>query len=233
MKKEKVVCIIAAGGSGTRLKSRTAKPYIVLNGKPLIIHTLGIFERTRSVDEVILAVHPAKIGLCGKLVRKYGIGKVSRIIAGGKTRQESVYNALAAAPGETAIVVIQDCARPFTGPETVEASVRAARKYGGALVGVPASDTIKRVGADGTVEGTLNRKMIWYAQTPQTFRFAEIKKCYETARKKNVEATDDAYLFELFGGRVKMVCAGSCNMKITNPEDVEIAKHVLRERKRR
>jgi len=233
MKKNKVVCIIAAGGSGTRLKSKVDKPYIVLGGKPLIIHTLGIFEKVKEVDAVILAVHPEKIALCGKLTRKYKIRKVSQIIAGGKTRQESVGNGLAAVPEGTAVVVIQDCARPFTDPKTVAESVRVARANGGALVGVPASDTIKRVGKDGFVEETLNRSMIWYAQTPQTFRFEEIKRCYELARKQKIQATDDTYLFELFGGQVKLVEAGSCNMKITTPGDLKIAEVMLREKAHR
>lgn len=230
--KNKVVCIIAAGGSGMRLKSKIDKPYIVLGGKPLIMHTIGIFERVKEVDEVILAVHPKKIALCAQLIRKNKIRKVSQIIAGGKTRQESVQNGLAAVPEGTAVVIIQDCARPFTDPRIVAESIRVARKYGGALVGVPASDTIKRVGKDGFVEGTLNRNMIWYAQTPQTFRFAQIKRCYELARAQKIQATDDAYLFELFGGRVKMVEAGSCNMKITTPGDVEVAKYLLAKKKR-
>lgn len=230
--KNKVVCIIAAGGSGTRLKSKIDKPYIVLGGKPLIIHTLGICERVEAVDEVIIAVHPKKIDLCAQLIKKYKIRKVSQIIAGGKTRQESVYNGLAAVPEGTSVVIIQDCARPFTDPQVVAESVRVARKYGGSLVGVPASDTIKRVGKDRFVEGTLNRAMIWYAQTPQTFRFAEIKRCYEQAKKKGIVATDDAYLFELFGGRVKMVEAGSCNMKITTPADIEVATYLLGKKKR-
>ncbi|HRZ86990.1 MAG TPA: 2-C-methyl-D-erythritol 4-phosphate cytidylyltransferase, partial [bacterium] len=133
----KVICIVAAGGSGQRLKSRVAKPYVKIAGVPLIVRTLRVFDAIKAIDGIVVAVEPARIASCRKLLRAHGIAKLIDVVAGGETRQGSVYNGLQAAPEDTEIVLIQDCARPFTDKASVIASIRAAREFGGAVVGVP------------------------------------------------------------------------------------------------
>ncbi|MFC2149489.1 2-C-methyl-D-erythritol 4-phosphate cytidylyltransferase [Candidatus Auribacterota bacterium] len=228
-KKNMTVAIVAAAGSGKRLKSRTDKPFVKINGIPLVIHTLRIFDRTRSVDQVILAVDPKHVSKFGAMLKEYGIKKVVRIVAGGKTRQASVYNALKSAE-DSAIVIVHDCARPFTGVSLVEKTIRTAKRCGGAIAAERARDTIKRVGAGGIIDDTLNRKIIWCAQTPQVFRFADLVAAYERAGVKNIKATDDSFLIEIFGGKVKVVESGSCNMKITTKDDLLYAENILRQK---
>ena len=221
---KKTVCIIAAGGTGSRLKSTEDKPYVRINGVPLIVRTVGIFNHLQSIDAVILSVHPEKIKKCKILMKKYGMHKVSAIVAGGATRQDSVYNGLCSAPPDTELVVIHDCARPFTVPSLVTKAVKSARKYGGAVVGVRAYDTLKRVDSRDIVEKTINRTIICHAQTPQVFSYPTLCEMYKKAKTQKLCATDDSFLYENYGGTVKMVLHDSCNMKITTAGDLKLAK---------
>lgn len=221
----RVVAIILAAGSGVRMKSEINKHLLPLAGRPVIVHTLLAFERCAAIDAIVLVTSAENQAAYQALIIEYGIGKVSRLVLGGETRQASAHNGLRAA-GDCDIVLLHDGARPLIGQQEIEAVIRDAAEYGGAVVAVPAKDTIVRA-RDGFIEAQLERSMLWQVQTPQGFKAAIIREAYEAAARDGVQSTDDTGLVTRLGRAVKITSGSYANIKITTPEDLAIAEALL------
>ena len=221
----RVVAIVPAAGSGKRLGLKTRKPFVRLAGKPLVWHALAALEGSKAVGAIVIACERSCVSRFQRLVKASGFRKVVAIIEGGKERSDSVRNALAHVGSSCEIVLIHDGARPLIDARTIEASVRLASRYGGCIVAVPESDTVKAVDARLFIRKTLDREHIYRAQTPQAFRRSLIERAY--AARGAAGITDDAGLVEMVGGRVKILQGSYRNIKITTKEDLKLAEVLL------
>ncbi|MSQ48107.1 MAG: 2-C-methyl-D-erythritol 4-phosphate cytidylyltransferase [Deltaproteobacteria bacterium] len=221
--------IVVAAGKGERMGRELPKPFLPVGGIPLLIHTLRAITQSTLVATITLVVAPEREELCRDLLRLHGQFRVPlAVVHGGAERQDSVRLGLAALGPTSEIVAIHDAARPFLDREILDRSIETAAIHGGALVAVPARDTIKRVGEEGTVVETIPRQQLWLAQTPQTFRVSLIREAHAQALAEGVVVTDDAALLERLGKVVKIVQGSYRNFKITTPEDLRVAEALLR-----
>ena len=220
--------VIPAAGMGKRMKAGKNKQFIHLKNKPVIIHTLEVFENDHNCNGIILVVHEDDIDLFKKYLSLYNISKVSSLVIGGTERQHSVYNGLKALH-EDGIVLIHDGARPFITKDVIEKLVKKASQTGAAIVGVPVKDTIKSV-QNEVVDYTLERSSLWAVQTPQAFRLSTIIKAHEDAKQHNFLGTDDASLVERMGEPINIVQGNYQNIKLTTPEDLLFAEAILNNR---
>lgn len=224
-----VTAVIPAAGSGKRMGGHISKQYLEIACKPIIAHTLQVFQDAPFVDEIILVSPAAEIPVTRELVVNYSISKVSAIVEGGKERQDSIRNGLEAIKSSTDIVIVHDGVRPFIKRKIIEESVNTARQYGAALVAVPVKDTVKKIDRDSVVE-TVPRDNLWLAQTPQTFSYSIIMDAYKNAFLEGIIGTDDASLVEALGREVRIVEGSYDNIKITTQEDLLFAEAILKER---
>lgn len=225
----KKVAIIPAGGLGRRMGCDLFKQYLVLDDVPVLVHTLSKFERASIIDDVILVVPEDYVEYSKRaIVEKYDLSKVGSVLAGGKERQDSVKKGLDTVNDNTNIVVIHDGVRPLVSEELISVSVTAALEYSAVALGVPVTDTVKSVDCGGFIERTVDRKSLWSAQTPQTFRREVIKKAYEKAYDDNFYGTDDASLVERIGINVRMIMGSYDNIKITTPEDLVVGEEIIK-----
>lgn len=226
----KSFALIPAAGMGKRMGASVNKQYLQLAGMPIVARTLSLFENSPFIDGIYLVIPAEEIPYCREhVVEAFGFRKVLEIVPGGKERQNSVMNGLRALEGharEEDVVLIHDGVRPFITPELLRESIDAARAAEGALVAVPAKDTIKTV-RDGIVTGTPDREGLWQAQTPQAFRFGIIYGAHRAAEEEGFLGTDDASLVERRGGKVRVVRGDYRNIKITTPEDLVLAEAFL------
>lgn len=229
IEKYKVVAVILAAGSATRMKADQNKAFISIDGIPILARTLMVFDEADFVDEIILVSKAEEVdNIRANIVNHYVKKKEVRIIVGGKERQDSVFNALENIDErEKVLVAIQDGARPFVKECWVYESLRAAMEFDGAAVGVASKDTIKIV-ENGIIKETLDRTKLLNVQTPQSFRLEIIKKAYKRGYSDQVKATDDSMLVERIGGRVKCIEGSYDNIKITTPEDLFLAENILK-----
>ena len=239
----KVVVIIPAAGLGTRMafapsakakKSAPLKQFTELDGTPILIHTLRKFASTQ-VAEICIALRKNEISSFRTRLEKEGKDiqqKKIQFVEGGEHRQQSVANALAAinaAPND--IILVHDAVRPFVNEEIIESVIKAVQKYGAAIAGLPAMDTVKQV--ERTAEGavitaTVPRERVVMAQTPQGFRYGVLKKAFEEAAADGFIGTDEASLVERSRHEVAVVMGSPQNIKITTPADLELAEFYLR-----
>lgn len=227
-----VTAIIPAAGQGTRLKGEVEKPFLLLSGRPILAHTLDVFERCDAIDQVILVVSTDTADRClAEIVDAFGYTKVRRIVPGGKKRQDSVYNGLKAIRDRCTIVVIHDGVRPLVTLEMIERSIELCREHQAVITAVRPKETIKR-GEEGFVYSTLDREKLWTVQTPQTFAYDIILKAYQKASEDHFLGTDDAALVERLGLRVKILEGSYDNIKITTPEDLYLAENLLEQKPR-
>jgi 2-C-methyl-D-erythritol 4-phosphate cytidylyltransferase len=227
----KAAAIIAAAGLGRRMQQDTPKTYLQLAGKPILIHTLEVFEKVPEVHEVLVVVHPEDLGFCQEeVIDPYPLKKVLRLVPGGKERQDSVYQALKVLKKEAAdldVILVHDGVRPLVDPALVRKVVAAARRHGGAILGIPCQDTLKRVNSKGVVVDTVDRQELWQVQTPQAFQAALLWRAYQEAMERGFYATDEAALVEALGETVVVVPGTCLNLKITTPDDLKIAEAIL------
>jgi 2-C-methyl-D-erythritol 4-phosphate cytidylyltransferase len=227
----RTVAIIPAAGSGKRMQGRLSKQYLPLNGIPILARTLMVFQYSPVVHDVFLVVPSDDVEFATRaIVAKYGISKVSRILPGGKERQDSVKRGLDAVGDNDDIVLIHDGVRPFLSEDLIRLSVDEACKGGAVTTGVPVKDTVKMVDRDGWIEETPNRSRLWLTQTPQTFKREIIKEAYRSAYDDHFYGTDDAVLVERIGVRVKMLPGSHENIKITTIEDLLLAETFMNDR---
>ncbi len=232
------IAIVLAGGSGSRMKSDVAKQFMLLNGKEILYYSLKTFQDNDNISDIILVARPEDMEYCkSNIVEKYGFTKVKKICPGGKERYNSVYNGLCLVEElskdiDNEVVLIHDGARPFITHSMIEQSVGNMIFGSACTVGVPVKDTIKIVyEQDGELFGkeTPDRNTLYQIQTPQTFRYKLIRMGYEKMlqdTKHNI--TDDTMIVEQYMGYGCKVIMGSYeNIKITTPEDIEIAEKVV------
>ena len=225
----KTVAIIPAGGVGKRLKAHVAKQYLLLDHVPVLIHTLKVFQKSKVIDNIILALPSDDlVSVRQELIDKYGLTKVTTIVAGGRERQDSVRNCLAAINVKCDVVVIHDAVRPFVTQELIRQVIAAAKITGAASTGVKAKDTIKEIKKDNMIAATIPRQNLWLTQTPQAFKFSLLKDAYQSAYDEKFYGTDDASLVERIGKKVKMIEGSYENIKITTQEDILIADALMK-----
>jgi len=219
--------IIVAAGKGSRMGLGFNKVLANLKGRPVIEWTIREFVMSDLIGTLVLVINPedreAMLDICEPYT-----DKIKFIMEnGGDSRQDSVYNGLKALPEETDIVLVHDGARPFVDREIIEKSIKYAQKAGAACAGLPARDTIKIVDAGNTVLSTPDRKTVWHAQTPQSFKKNIIIEAYENAREKGIFGTDDAGLAEAAGFKVLMFEGSSRNIKLTTAEDLILGEYYI------
>ena len=223
-----VSAIIVAGGKGIRMGGAVRKQYMLLAGKPIVYHTLEVFDACSCIEEIYLVVPPDDLATGSeKWISSLTLHKKIHLVAGGIERQDSVYRGIQAVSGrQCEIVVIHDAVRPFVSSIMIEACVDNARVSGACIVGMPAMDTAKLV-SSGQIERTLDRNTIWMAQTPQAFDLNLIRTAHEKARLDRFMGTDDAMLVERLGRKVQIIPGSRLNMKITTPEDLALAEGII------
>jgi 2-C-methyl-D-erythritol 4-phosphate cytidylyltransferase len=204
------------------------KLLLELNGLPVLIHTLRVFEQDEACSGIILAIHPQDEIEFQSLLTRYNVSKVIHLIPGGKERQDSIYNALKSVETD-GIILVHDAARPFIQKEHIYRLTEMAAETGAAILGVPAKDTIKKV-QDGVVVETVERSSLWAVQTPQAFRISLLTEAYKRAEKDHFLGTDDASLVERLNYPVSMVEGDYDNIKLTTPEDLYFAEAILKKR---
>lgn len=225
-----IAAIVAAAGMGLRMGHKTPKPYLLLAGKPILARTLEIFEGIREIQEVTLVVHPEELDYCQeKVISPFGFKKVLRLVPGGKERQDSVYHGLKALQNEDnlELVLAHDGVRPFVTPPQVRRLLEEARRHGAAVLGIPAQDTLKKVSPEGLVRQTLERQDIWQIQTPQAFQAPLLWRAFVEAYSRNFYGTDEASLVEELNHQVVVVPGSILNIKITTPEDLQLAEVIF------
>ena len=219
--------IIVAAGKGTRMGANVDKLFLDISGRPVVVHTWQRFDSARCIDEIVLVVREGMQSAFEDLARQYGLQKKFRLVAGGKERQDSVWNGLAALTPGTEVAVIQDAARPCTSEALIAATIEAARANGAAVAAQPVTDTIKE-SADGQwVERTPDRSKLWAVQTPQTFQLEIIRRALTEVRNRGLLVTDDTAACELIGQRVRLVASTEPNPKVTRPEDLPYIEMLL------
>ena len=208
------------------------KQYLKVGGLPLLVYSLRILDGVEAISEIILAVPEEDRRYCEEdIVHRYGINKISHIVAGGRRRQDSVRNGLLAASDSADFVLVHDGARPFVTTQLVDQAIEMAFGVGAAVVAIPMPDTVKQVDSTGIVQRTLDRERLWLIQTPQVFRFSWLVEGHQMAESKNLEVTDDASLIEYLGYPISVVQGSSMNIKITRPEDLQLGEAILAGRK--
>ncbi|MFA4916198.1 MAG: 2-C-methyl-D-erythritol 4-phosphate cytidylyltransferase [Syntrophales bacterium] len=224
----KTVAIIPTGGSGRRMGGSIAKQYLPLAGIPLLVHTLSTFQKSSVIDDIFLIIPEGDfLYVRQMIIEKYGLSKVSRILTGGRQRQDSVKNGLDVVGTEHSIIVIHDGVRPFISEEMLHRIVIEALQAKAVTFGIPAKDTVKTIGASGWVRETLNRDGLCLTQTPQAFERQIIKKAYQTAGEDHFYGTDDASLVERIGIKVKMIPGSYDNIKITTRDDLVLGEFLI------
>lgn len=230
-----ITAVIVAGGTGERLGRQGGKQLARIAGLPVLAHTIRAFEDAARVDRIVVVAHPDRVEEYREhAVEASGAVKVIGIVPGGATRLGSVRSGLAATPAESSIILVHDGARPLVRPDLIDAAIVALEEDGsldGVVVGHPSYDTLKVVGADQCILETADRSVIWAAQTPQVFRAHVLRRAYERASAEGWAGTDDASFVERIGGRVAMYCGPRDNMKVTVPEDLDVADTLIRLRK--
>jgi 2-C-methyl-D-erythritol 4-phosphate cytidylyltransferase len=222
-----VCAVIVAAGKGTRMGLGVDKLFLLLKGVPVVLHTWRRFDQAPCIDYVVLVVRDGMQPVFEEMAAAERPNKPFRLVAGGKERQDSVWNGLMALPAEAEIVAVQDAARPCTSPELIAATVQAARETGAAVVAQPVSDTIKESADGQTVERTLDRARLWAVQTPQTFRVPVIREALAEVRKRGLLVTDDTAACELTGHKVRLVVSNQPNPKVTRPEDLRLVEQFV------
>lgn len=217
----KISAIIVAAGKGTRMKAGKNKVFLEILGKPVLEHTVSVFDACPIIDEIVVVTN--ELDDAKKILSGYK--KVTAITCGGAVRGESVKNGLSEATGD--IAVIHDGARALILPEDIENVINAAIEYGCAALGVKCKDTLKLADENGFIKETVDREFLYNIQTPQVFRLFEIKEMYE---KCDEVFTDDCALAQKFGKKVKIVDGSYDNLKLTTPEDMILAEEILRKR---
>ena len=230
---EKITAIVLSAGKGSRMKSDIPKQYLPLIEKPVIYYSLMAFQNS-PVDEIILVSGANDIEYCRKeIVERYGLSKVTKIVAGGKERYDSVYEGLCATDAE--YVFIHDGARPVLTSDMIDRMIQGVENTGACIAAMPVKDTIKLSDEHKQVASTPDRKHLWMVQTPQCFARTlleesyEILKCKQKAGENVPDITDDAMIVEYATGKkITLVEGAYTNLKITTPEDLAVAEIFLK-----
>lgn len=217
----KTYAIIPSGGKGKRASSPLPKQYLKFNGKEMIAYTLEIFQNSDSIDEIIIAAEEEYFNLLKEIKKKYRISKLSQLVLGGQERQDSVANALSSInAGREDLISVHDAARPLLPPSILEKALRAAKQFGSSVVAINARDTL--IKGNDIVENYVDRQGIYYAQTPQTFKYKILAEAMNKAKKDNFLGTDESMLVKRAGFDVKIILGSAKNFKVTSESDIEL-----------
>jgi len=231
-----VFVILPAAGLGTRMAGPQPKQFLILDGIPILIHSLRAFAAVERVTAIYVAVRKTEMERVQAQIAEYGFAGKVRVVEGGDNRQESVSHALAALQAQPDdVVLVHDAVRPLIDAATIERTIDAVLEHGAAIVGLPAVDTIKQVErtAHGAlITSTIPREFIVQAQTPQGFRVGLLRKAFDEAMADGFVGTDEASLLERIDYPVAVVHGSAVNLKITQPGDLELAEFYLRRRAR-
>ena len=228
-KKEYCTAIVLAAGSGKRMGTKVHKQYLLMGGKPVLYYSLRAFEDSKRIDEIILVCGAGEEDYCREeIVEKYGISKARKIIPGGAERYDSVWNGLKET--KEGYVYIHDGARPFVDEEIIECAYECVSEHHACVAGMPSKDTVKIADSGNIVTATPDRSSVWIVQTPQVFDTELIRKAYALLMEKDeISVTDDAMVAEqMLGASVRLFYGSYENIKITTPEDLEIAEVFLK-----
>lgn len=224
--KHKVTMIVAAAGVGKRMNLGYPKQFLEWKGKPLFIFPLNVAQKSSIIDDIIISTNPENIQKVREFCEDFGITKVRAVVAGGKERQDSIYNALSY-DKDSDIIIVQDGVRPFLKEKYIEECCRVvADEKKGAVVGVHVKDTIKVVDSNLEVVSTPKRADLIAVHTPQAFSGNILKKAYSMAKNDNFIGTDDSSLVERIGEKVKIIIGDYDNVKITTQEDLNFLESV-------
>ncbi len=221
--------VIVAAGRGTRMGTKESKQYLQLADKPILVHTMALFQHMALVKEIALVVGAEDVERCREWVEQYGFTKVTAIVTGGAERQHSVLNGLYALTTEW--VMVHDGVRPLVSEKAVQSVCQAAWKHEAAVLAVPVKDTIKQVNEAGVIVSTPDRRSLWAIQTPQAFRRVLLLEAHEQALEKGFLGTDDAMVVEQMGASVVVAEGDYTNIKITTPDDLPWAELLLAKRR--
>jgi 2-C-methyl-D-erythritol 4-phosphate cytidylyltransferase len=226
----RIAAIIPAAGRGRRLKAGQAKAFVPLSGKPLLILTLTNLKRSFVFKETIVAAASSKIEDVRRILKRHGLGRV-RVVPGGRTRAQSVRNAVASVSSSCEWVLIHDAARPLVSKDLVGRLVKGARRTGAAICALPATATVRRIDPrKGLAQATEDRESLVLVQTPQVFRRRLLLERYQRLGRRALQVTDEAALFDRSRVKVKVIPGDPRNIKITTNEDLELCAFYLRKR---
>lgn len=221
----KICVLIPAAGEGSRMDTSVKKPYLIIAKKPILSHTIDRFEQNSAIDDIFVIVDKSDFETCNTTVlAPYRYRKVRELIAGGETRQASVFNGLRALSNDVDFVIVHDGVRPFITDEVIFKCLTASKKWGAAVSAVPVKDTIKVANHQQFIDHTPDRDQLWRVQTPQAFRKSLLMDAHKTAIQNSFTASDDAALVEKLGSPVKLIRGSYKNVKLTTPEDLQIAE---------
>ena len=229
MDNQQLALIIPAAGAGERIGGETPKPYLKIAGKTILEHTLVRFKNVSGLGEVIVSTSADYMETTREILERLFPDIRSEVVEGGKERQDSIRSALKMVSGKTGLIAVHDAVRPFVDPEDIEKCIKEASRWGGAVLGVPAKDTIKIAGTSQEIIKTPDRKSMWHAQTPQVFWAALLREAYDNAEIYKLLGSDDSSLVEQVGGKVVLVEGSAKNFKITFPLDLQIAGWLQKE----
>ncbi|MES2457534.1 MAG: 2-C-methyl-D-erythritol 4-phosphate cytidylyltransferase [Bacteroidota bacterium] len=222
----KYYAILVAGGSGNRMQSMVAKQFLLLNGKPVMMHTIEAFHRSSLNPEILVVLNKQQHLYWTELCNLHHFKVPHQVIEGGEQRFHSVKNGLDSIHGD-GYVAVHDAVRPLVSPELITRCFVEAKKRGNAVVAIKPTDSIRKLAHDHQ-SIALNRDDFALVQTPQTFNVEELKKCYEVDFTN--QFTDDASVLEYSGHRIHLIEGERDNLKITYPEDLEIANVLIKKR---
>jgi 2-C-methyl-D-erythritol 4-phosphate cytidylyltransferase len=219
--------VIVSAGKGARMGPDVDKLFLDVAGKPVIAHTWARFDSHEAIGEIVLVVREGMQPVFAELGARCGFKKPFRIVAGGKERQDSVWNGVHAVASDVDVVAIHDGARPCTSTDVIHATIQAARECGAAVAAQRVTDTLKCSDDGAHIAATVDRSRLWSVQTPQVFRVEVIRRALEVARERGLVLTDDTAACELIGQRVRLVECRSPNPKVTTPADLAFVASLL------
>jgi 2-C-methyl-D-erythritol 4-phosphate cytidylyltransferase len=234
----KNIAIIFAGGSGSRMGHKTSegedlpKQFIEVEGKPIIIWTLEYFENSQQIDEIVIVMNPEWIEYCKDQITKFGMQKISAVVEGGETSQDSIYNGLVKAKelfGENNIVLLHDGVRPLISEKLIDDCIDSVKKHGTAITSLPATETIVYSKSGVLVNDTSVRNETYIASAPQAFILNEILDAHNEIRHSNPEyinIVDSCTLYNNLGKQCHLVRGPIGNIKLTRPEDIATFKAI-------
>jgi len=220
-RKSEVAVLIPAAGQGKRLGG-TRKQFRSLGGKPLLVQTLLLFDRHPEVDHIVVSAPKETVDILRAELEDAGLSKLTDIVTGGSTRQDSVAAALRVVPKAVDVILVHDAVRPFVERAHISVVIAKVRAEGAAALAVPMADTVRR-GEEGQFQETVPRRKLYRMQTPQGFRKSWFEEAHRMAKRLQVQSTDDVDLVQNIGCPVQIVPGGSLNFKITTPDDWELA----------
>ncbi|MFO7963609.1 MAG: 2-C-methyl-D-erythritol 4-phosphate cytidylyltransferase [Desulfobacterales bacterium] len=231
----KKIAIIVAGGSSVRMGKDIRKPYLHLDGIPILARTIAAFNSCNDIDGIYVVVPEGDMPFCRRnILSRIRMKKPIDMVGGGRERQQSVYHALAVIEDRSSLIVVHDGVRPFITPNGISRCIAGAEPTGACITAVPVQETLKRIqfSDDSRIEKTIDRKDIWIAQTPQVFSYELILRAHASAIENGFSGTDDASLVERLGRPVRVVEGSRFNIKITTPDDLLFAEAICRMEKK-